>query len=134
MKTTTITASITYPTENINTFADRLGYPTVVANPDYTPAQGSEQIVDPAWEQPENFNPITDTTPMVDNPNFVPANGEPTMPNPESREDFVKRLFKAHSVAWFTQFIERDIARQKEAEKQAAIGEAKSQIEAAITI
>ena len=128
MKTTTITASITYPVDEINAFADKLGYQTVVANPDYVPSVGGEEMPDPAFE-----GDVIDA-PQIPNPDYVPAVGEPTMDNPESREEFVKRLFKGVATKWFTQFAERDITRAKQQEAQEAIEQVKSNIEAAITI
>ena len=130
----TITATITYPLEQIEAFADRLGYQTVVKNENYVPEVGSPQIVDPTWEQPADFNPITGTTPMVDNPDYVPAVGTPTIDNPEDRVAFVKRMFKAHSVAWFTQFAAVDAEAAARAQKEAALTQTKAAVEKAITI
>ena len=64
----------------------------MIPNPDYVPAQGSEQIIDPAWEAPEGYDPEdieNEIFPdMIDNPDYVPASGgEPRLPNPEYKED-----------------------------------------------
>ena len=110
----TINASITYPLEAIESFADRLGYNTVVVNPAYS----------------ESINDETNT--MV-------GNGEPeTITNPETRLDFVKRKFKEHSVEYFTQFSlsEADKLAQAAAKEamETYMDAAKAQVEAAITI
>ena len=110
METTTITASITYPTADIEAFADRLGYQEQVANPAY------EASLDPETGE------TTD-------------NGEPaTIDNPEDRVTFVKRMFKIHSVAWFTQFVERDAEQAAKVQKDATVATAKEAVEQAITI
>lgn len=132
--TITVNASITYPTENINAFADDLGYPTIVSNPSYAPAQGAPTINDPDHTPPEGYDPAAYEWPQVPNPDYVAAVGEPTMSNPESRVDFVKRHFRAMATNWFTQFAERNITRQKQAEATAEIAQVKAGVEAAITI
>jgi hypothetical protein len=63
----------------------------MIPNPDYVPAQGSEQIIDPAWLEAnpdyESMDPMDENAPipdMIDNPDYVPASGgEPKLPNPE---------------------------------------------------
>lgn len=52
-----------------NSYADELGYQSVVPNPDYVPA-----VID------LNTGAITN-----------PAVGEPTIPNPETKADFLRR-------------------------------------------
>lgn len=63
-----------------NQFADELGYQSVVTNPNYIP-----DVVDPT-----TFTVIT------------PAVGEPTIPNPETKADFLKKKVPkivAHALA-----------------------------------
>lgn len=108
----TFTASITYPAADVEAFADQLGYQTQVENPDYIPS---------------DFNP--DTMEEV-----TPAVGSPTISNPETREDYVKRLFKDMVVSWFTQFAERNISQAKAAEARETVETLKEQIRASITI
>ena len=56
------------------------GYTADIPNQDYVPGVGEPTIQDPAWEPPIDFNPETDTIPMVDNPNYTAPVGEPTIP------------------------------------------------------
>ncbi len=110
----TITATITYPLESIEAFADRLGYNTAIINPDF-----------------EDTTSDTDTE--------ATTNGEPqTVPNPEDRVAFVKRKFKEQAVGYFTQFSLSEAnklgtAAKKEVE-DTYMGTAKAQVEAAITV
>lgn len=88
----TITKTITQPEEVINQFADDLGYQTVVPNPDYVPAEYNM----------ETFEEIT------------PAVGEPTVPNTQSRVDFVSEQFDEFvSEKFFGQFAKRNAERIK---------------------
>lgn len=82
MANVTITATITQPVENIEAFADAIGYFEVVEDPN--------------------------------DPNQ-------TIPNPESKQDFVKRVFLEHSVTWFTKVGVTAIqqAKMDEAESEA---------------
>lgn len=83
MDTTTISASITYPTSEIEAFADRLGYFPEVMNPAYS-------------ETVEDDGTITD-------------NGEPrTIPNPQDKIEFVKEKWLTAQSDWFGQFIDKD--------------------------
>ena len=109
METTTITASITYSTAEIEAFADRLGYQTVIANPDYKASMGEDGV-------------LTD-------------NGEsPTLDNPETRLEFVKRMFKALAVTYFTQFAERDAEAAAKTQKEQTVAVVKQAVEQAISI
>lgn len=109
MSNSTITASITYPTAEIEAFADNLGYQPHIPNPAYS-SSVDENMVE------------TD-------------NGEPrTIDNPEEKEDFVKRLFKDEAVKWFTQFAERTATTQAKAAAEAQLQTVKEQVKAAITI
>lgn len=92
---TTITATITYPTADIDAFADANGY--------------FEQIPDPSDESQ-------------------------TIANPESRVDFVKRLFLDRSVDWFTRSAETQIREQKRIEIEQAIEFKRDEIKNQITI
>lgn len=133
MTNITITKTITQPEEVINEFADNLGYQTVVPNPDYVPAQGSEMMVDPEWTQPEGFDPMTDETPMVPNPDYVPQVGEPTMPNPQSRLEFVSEKFDDFvSDKFFGQFARRNAEREAKALIEERIVQTKEAIKATI--
>jgi hypothetical protein len=133
MKTITITKTITQPEDVINQFADDLGYQTIVVNPDFVEAQGSEQIVDPTWEQPADFNPMTDTTPMVPNPDYVPQVGERTMPNPQSRVEFVSEKFDDFvSDKFFGQFARRNAERAALATVEQTVTATKEAIKATI--
>jgi len=92
MTNITITKTITQPEEVINQFADDLGYQTVVANPDYIPAE-------------YDMDTMEETTPAV---------GEQTLPNPQSREDFVSEKFDEFvSEKFFGQFAKRNAERLK---------------------
>lgn len=132
METASITKTITQPLEVINTFADRLGYMETVKNPDYVAPQGSETIVDPEWEQPADFDPVTGETLMVPNPDYVPAVGEPTMANPQSRVDFVSEKFDEMASDWFAQFARRDAERMVKVQIEETIVQTKAAIKATI--
>lgn len=95
MENTTITATITYPTADIEAFADANGYFEVIQDQN-----------DPAI----------------------------TTPNPESREDFVKRLFLEHSLEWFLKNTVAAIRKQKNIEIDAAIQTKKDELAQFITI
>ena len=83
----TLTATITYPVTEIEKFSDNRGYQTVIANPDVTTSVDTETGV-------------------------ITTIGELTIPNPETRIDFVKRWFKDQAVALFV------VDYKKEAKKQ----------------
>ena len=105
----TINASITYPTADIEAFADRLGY--------------QEQVSNPAYEA------------TLNNDGTATDNGEPaTIANPEDRVTFVKRMFKAHAVSWFTQFAERDAEQAAREQKEVTVSKVKAAVEQAISI
>jgi len=105
----TLTATITYPTEQIEKFADNRGYQTVIANPDATTSVDTETGV-------------------------ITTIGEPTIPNPETRIDFVKRWFKDQAVTMFAVDFKRDAEKQgQEMAKQIEAG-AKEQLAQAINI
>ena len=126
MANQTITKTITQPEEVINEFADNLGYQTIVTNPNYVPAQGSEQIVDPAWTAPENADPLTEAPPMIPNPDHVPAVGEQMIDNPQTRLEFVSEKF-------FGQFAKRNAERLKMEEAKAVAKQTVDAIKATIT-
>lgn len=104
-ETTTITASITYPIADIETFADRRGYQEVIPNPDYVFDQDTMQGV-----------------------------GEPTIPNPQTRIEFVKEWFKKEAVKLFAQDIEKAAEREAREMAAQAAAQKKVAIEAAISI
>lgn len=92
MANITITKTITQPEEVINAFADNLGYQAVVTNPEYTPAQYDAETMEI----------------------IVPAVGEPTKPNPQTRLQFVSEKFDdLVSDKFFGQFARRDAERLK---------------------
>lgn len=92
METITITKTITQPTAIINQFANDLGYQEVVSNPDHIPA-------------------VVDITTMEET---SPAVGEPTIPNPQTRLEFVSERFDEFvSENFFGQFAKRNAERQK---------------------
>jgi len=106
MDNTTITATFTYPTTEIEAFADRRGYQSEVVNPAYvvtTDANGN----------------ITD-------------NGESqTIPNTQTREEFLKDWFKSEVVKILSVDIDRaaqleakNIAETNAAEKKALVDQA----------
>lgn len=90
------------------------GKPTMV-NPNYVPAVGSEFIMKPGWERPEDFDELMGDYPTIKNPDYVEAVGELHIPNPdyveqvgeelienpESRVDFVTRLVWSDGVMPF---------------------------------
>lgn len=108
----TIPASITYPLADIEAFADRRGYQSVIANPGY---------VAPVIDQ--------DTLEVI-----TPAVGEPTIPNPQNRVDFVKVWFKAEAVKLFAQDIDKAAEREAKAIAEQAAAQKKAAIEAAINV
>ena len=57
-----------------------------------------------------------------------------TTPNPESREDFVKRLFLEQSLEWFLKGAIATIRKEKNAETDAAIQAKKNELAQFITI
>lgn len=86
------------------------GYQTVVPNPDYVPAQGSETMTDPAWDG-QQF-PI----PQVPNPDYVPAVGEPTIPNPEKRTAFLAKKLAAAGMRILSEPLRKQAIRNAERE------------------
>lgn len=56
------------------------------------------------------------------------------IPNPETKIDFVQRMFRKHSLQWLSQDIESAVRAQKEPEIKAAVDVEKSKIDAAINI
>ena len=130
----TITKTITQPEEVIGQFADDLGYQEVVPNPDYVPAQGSETIQDPAWEQPADFSPIDGVVPQVPNPDYVAQVGEPTIANPQSRTEFVSEKFDDFvSDKFFGQFARRNAERAAQETIKQTVEATKEAIKATIT-
>lgn len=106
---TTINASITYPTTQIEWFADRLGYSVDVPNPDYV-----------STIKPDGT--ITD-------------NGLPqTIPNPVDRVSFVKDRFQKMAVTWFTQFEEADLTASVTQQVQTQLAAVRDSVNSAITI
>lgn len=105
----TITASIVYPLSDIEDFADRRGYFSEVPNPAFEESM-----------QPDGS--------MTDN-------GEPrTIPNPQSRLDFIKELFVDVAVDWFGQDIETTTKREALEVAKTNAEAAKASIKSAITI
>ena len=94
----TITLSLTNTEENFNLIAVKKGYQTKIKNPDYVPAVGSPQMVDPEWEQPEDFDEIMGEYPMVDNPDYVAEVGEPFMDNPETPMEFLAKKHQGYII------------------------------------
>lgn len=106
----TLTATITYPLEQIEKFADNRGYQTVIANPAYE----------------SKFDP--ETTTHTDN-------GEPqTLPNPQTRTDFVKEWFKTQAVDMFAVDFKRDAEAQAREIAKTIEAQAKEQLAQAINI
>lgn len=99
-----ITKSIEQPIEVIEEFADNLGYQSVIHNPGYFPAVGD-----------------------------TPAVGTPTLPNPETKLEFVSRKFDENATAFFGQFAEREARRASESTIAATVDATKAAIAATIT-
>lgn len=130
METITLTASITYPIENIEKFADNRGYQGKVKNPDYVPAVGKEFLVEEDGITPQ----VDDEGNFVKNPEYVPAVGENMIDNPETRVEFVKKWFKAQAVELFAVDFKKDAQRQAAQMVETIENEAKKQLADAITI
>lgn len=111
----TITKTITQPEDSILQFAMNLGYQPKVKNEDYVAPTGAEELMDPDWVQPEDFDPVTEDFPKVPNPDYVPPVGEPFNDNPVTASDFVSQEFDKMATHWFSQFAERDARKQMEA-------------------
>lgn len=110
METITLTASITYPVADIEAFADARGYQSVVTNPAFS------STIDP--------DTMEETT-----------NGEErTIPNPQTRIDFVKAWFKDQAVELFAQDLKRTAEKEARVIAEQVAAEKKAQIAAAITI
>lgn len=131
----TITASLTYPLLELEKFADNRGYQTVVANPNYLPASGSETIDDTTAAKVESTSmPGVMVYPQIPNPDYVAEVGTPTVPNPKTRIDFVKEWFKGQSVTLFAVDYKKDAeAQAREMAKQMEEG-AREALAQAITI
>lgn len=129
----TIIKTITQPEEVIDAFADSKGYQARIKNEDYIPAQGAEEIQDPEWEMPEDFNEVTGERPTVPNPDYIPAVGEPTIDNPISRVEYVSALFDQFALGLFATKAESDIRKAKNAEAEAEIQAVKEQLAQTIT-
>lgn len=129
----TITKTITQPEEIINEFADNLGYQSVVKNPDYKPAEGSELIQDPNWVEPEGFDPVNDRAPLVPNPDYKPAVGEPVITNPQTRIEFVSEMFDEMASTWFSQYAERNARRAAEDTVKQTVAATKQAVKATIS-
>lgn len=109
METITLTASITYPLAEIEKFANNRGYQEVVANPAYVVTTNEDGT-------------ITD-------------NGEPrTIPNTQTRIEFVKEWYKKQAVEMFS--IDYKRTAEVEAKKAADVAAqaAKDALDAAIVI
>ena len=97
MSNITITKTITQPEAIINQFADDLGYQEQVANPDFVPAEFTEYMED-GTVNPDYVNPV----------------GEATVPNKQSRTDFVSEKFDEFvAEQFFGQFARRNAERLK---------------------
>lgn len=127
-----ITKTITQPLEVIEDFADKLGYPVKVINDDYVAPVGSPQIQDPTWVQPDDFDPITDAIPMIDNPDHVPAVGTPTVDNPLSKKEWVSLKFDEMAAKWFSQFAERDALKAAQAQAKVVAEQTEQAVRASI--
>lgn len=105
----TINASLTYPLEQLEKFADNRGYQTVIANPAYQMTANEDGT--------------------------ITSNGlEATLPNPQNRIEFVKEWFKKEAVTLFAVDFKRDAQVQaQELAKQIEDG-AKAALAQAITI
>lgn len=81
----------------------------------------------------ENINAFADSQGYFE---FIidPHNPETPVANPESRIDYVKRLFLERSLAWFTQSAENQIRNLKNQEAQELVDQAKDALKQAITI
>lgn len=129
----TINASLTYPLEQLEKFADNRGYQTVIVNQNYVPASGSETIDDTTAEPVENPMGVM-VYPQIPNPDYVAAVGTPTILNPQTRIDFVKEWFKGQAVTLFAVDYKKDAeAQAREIAKQIEEG-AKAALAQAITI
>jgi hypothetical protein len=78
----------TYGPDSIADLAKAHGYIEDIPNPEYVPASGEEMIIDPSWEQPEDFG---GDVPKIPNPDYVPASGEPTIKN-DSHEVYLGKV------------------------------------------
>jgi len=95
METTTITKTITQPTEAIENFADRKGYMSEIHNPEY----------------------VAD----LDKDGNVTDNNKPaTIANPQTKQEFVSKLFDEFvAKEFFGVFAEQDAVSAKLAEAEA---------------
>ena len=80
------------PTSVIDNFADELGYQEQIANPDFVPAE-------------RDMETMEETKPAV---------GEPTVPNNQTREEFVAEKHRDFNAEqFFGQFAKRNAERLK---------------------
>lgn len=63
-----------------------------------------------------------------------PNDDTKTIPNPESRVDYVKRLFLERSVGWFSAAAEKAIREAKTTEMNTLIDTKRDEIKSTITI
>lgn len=109
METITLTASITYPLAEIERFANNRGY--------------QEQVANPAYEVTLNEDGSTSD------------NGEsPTVPNPQTRVEFVKAWYKTQAVEMFAVDYKKGAEAEARKAAEAAAKQAKDALEAAIVI
>jgi hypothetical protein len=106
----TINASLTYPLSELEKFADNRGYQSVIANPDYVATFDLE-----TGKQTDNGLPQT-------------------LPNPETRTEFVKRWFKDQAVTLFAVDFKRDAEAQARDMAKQLEEVAKAQLAQAINI
>lgn len=130
METITLTASITYPVENIEKFADNRGYQGKVKNPDYVPPVGKEFLVEEDGVTPQ----VDADGNFVVNPEYVPAVGTSMIDNPQTRIEFVKEWFKAQAVELFAVDFKKDAQIQGQEVVKKIEAEARRQLADAITI
>ena len=90
------------------------GYTADIPNQDYVPGVGEPTIQDPAWEPPIDFNPETDTIPMVDNPNYTAPVGEPTIPNKDSMLAHIGKKIKENGIKFTAEPTRQRILRQEQ--------------------
>ncbi len=131
----TISASLTYPLSELEKFADNRGYQTVVTNKDYLPASGSETIEDITAEKvPVVGMPDVMVYPQIPNPDYIAEFGTPTIPNPQTRIEFVKEWFKGQAVTLFAIDFKRDAQVQAQTLAKQIEDGAKAALAQAITI
>lgn len=104
----TITKTITQPIEAIEAFADNFGYQTVIANPAFA------VVMDEVSGEPV-------------------SNGEPqTIPNPQTKLEYVSERFDDMATKWFSQFAERTARQDAESTVMATVAATEAAIRSTI--